>query len=227
MINLTFECREYYLKYYTDVLKIILKCEYSFKIYKKNSKKITYYFLEIYKNNLLQHRYFISKIENYNTFDYLISNFINKYIHDIYMFNDFYLFDDFTGEIIENNKNKYEYEKQLEILNQSSVYIPLPNFKKIVLLKAFDELIHVTTKNHIFKSKYLYQYNEFFCFQVTGIFNRKRQLRLKISDIQNCYKDIYNIEKEYNLDYAVILIKEKNLSYNLMRNPLRVNENIY
>lgn len=220
MIKLTFENKTYNLKYYFEVLEIILKFEYSYKIYKKKSKNDIIYHLEIYKNNKKIHWYSCFELEFfYNTFDFLICNFINKYLNDIYMFNDFFLFDDFTGEFIENetNKdycmlNKIIFDNKAILLFKNSVYNLIP----------LDYYYLTTNKNNKFKAKFLMKIADDFIFLYYGIRNKKRMLFLSQKDINDLYKSIEYINNKIIYDLDLFLIFKYNLSYNLVKNPLRL-----
>lgn len=214
-LKLIFENNTYYFNNYFQVLKMLLKLEYSFKVFKKKDR----YFLQIYKNNNIVYEYSYIKIVNYSVYDYLISNFINENIENIFIFNDFSLFDNETGEIFENNKNKLEYEYQKNILIKYDCFIFNDN---VICLNENDKVVFFTKKNHSFTAYYLYKKDNFFCFSYYGVFNRKRYLFLTEKEINELYFNVYNCDTQINIDYSVYLIYYFNISFNAIKNPLRL-----
>lgn len=220
-IKLIFENNTYYFKNYSDILKILLKLDYSFKKYYKNNR----YYLEVYKNKNLIYSTSINYLINYNAYDYLISAFLNSNCDNAYILNDFSLFDEYSGEIIENKENEKEYNNQVEILKNN--YFLILN-KQIIFFKIGDYVKILTKKGDFFNAvfcSYIYNNNEkIFVFSHSGIRNKNRFIRLSEREINILYTSIYNFDTNYIIDYSTYLIYKFNLSYNLMKNPKRIIE---
>lgn len=220
-IKLIFENNIYYFDNYSDILKILLKLDYSFKKYYKNNR----YYLEVYKNKNLIYSTSINYLANYNAYDYLISAFLNSNCDNPYVLNDFSLFDYYSGEIIENKESEKEYNNQIKILKNN--YFLILN-KQIIFFKIGDYVKILTKKGDFFNAvfcNYIYNYNEkIFVFSHSGIRNKKRYIRLSEREINTLYTSIYNFDTNYIIDYSTYLIYKFNLSYNLMKNSKRILE---
>ena len=218
-IKLIFENNTYYFDNYKSILKILLKLEYTFKTYFEDNR----FYLDVYKNDNLIYSTSIKPLGYYNEYDYLISSFLSHNCNNIFILNDFYLFDDYSGEIIENNENEKEYNIQIKILKNNYFFI----FKnQIIFLRINDKFNFLTKKGNFFKAeffRYLEHNNEkFFFFRYSGIRNKTRILKLSEYELNSLYHSIYNLDNDFIVDYSVYLIYKFNLSYNLMKNPKRI-----